>query len=149
LSELPVDFELPFIASVRARVGYAESFGSTSEVPIDYRFYVGGDTTVRGFQWGEAGPKDKNGDPEGANRELIFNFELGYDVTKFLRLLTFLDVGGGWWDTYKIGDMRKGAGVGIRVLTPIGPIRLDIGWKLDRKTGESSSEWHFGLGSYF
>jgi outer membrane protein insertion porin family len=149
LNDLPVDWELPFVASFHCKVGYAEAFGSTSRVPIDYRFYVGGDSTVRGFRWGEAGPKDSNGDPEGANRELVFNFELGYDVTKFLRLITFLDVGGGWWDRYKLGDMRKSAGVGLRVLTPMGPIRLDLGWKLDRRSGESASEWHFGMGSYF
>ena len=149
LNELPIDVELPFVASFHARIGYADAFGSTSKLPIDYRFYVGGDTTVRGFKWGEAGPKDKYNDPEGANRELIFNFELGYDVTRFLRLISFVDAGGGWWDEYKLGDMRKSAGVGLRVLTPMGPIRLDLGWKLDRKTGESSSEWHFGMGSYF
>jgi outer membrane protein insertion porin family len=149
LNELPVDIELPFVASVHAKIGYADSFGSTSRMPIDYRFYVGGDTTVRGFQWGEAGPQDENGDPEGANRELIFNFEVGYDVAKMLRLITFVDVGGGWWNEYKLGDMRKSAGIGLRVLTPMGPIRLDLGWKLDRRTGESSSEWHFGMGSYF
>ena len=148
-NDLPIDIELPFIASIHAKIGYADAFGDTSRLPIDYRFYVGGDTTVRGFKWGEAGPKDKNGDPEGANRELIFNFELGYDVNRMLRLIGFLDIGGGWWDEYKLGDMRKSAGVGLRVLTPMGPIRLDVGWKLDRRTGESSSEWHFGMGSYF
>ncbi len=148
-NDLPIDIELPLIASVHAKVGYAEAFGSTGRLPIDYRFYVGGDTTVRGFRWGEAGPKDKNGDPEGANRELIFNFEVGYDVTRMLRLIGFIDIGGGWWDKYRLGDMRKSAGVGLRVLTPMGPIRLDLGWKLDRRSGESSSEWHFGMGSYF
>ncbi|WP_456435934.1 outer membrane protein assembly factor BamA [Thermovibrio ammonificans] len=149
LNDLPVDWELPFVASVHARIGYASAFGGTSRLPIDYRFYVGGDTTIRGFKWGEAGPKDSNGDPEGANRELIFNFQLGYDVTKMLRLIAFVDVGGGWWDKYDLGRLRKSAGVGLRVLTPMGPIRLDLGWKLDRKPGESASEWHFGMGSYF
>lgn len=149
LNSLPIDVELPFVASVHARIGYADAFGSTSKLPIDYRFYTGGDTTVRGFSWGKAGPKDKNGDPEGANRELVFNFQLGYDVTKMLRLITFVDVGGGWWNEYKVGQMRKSAGVGLRVMTPMGPIRLDLGWKLDRKSGESASEWHFGMGSYF
>ncbi len=149
LNDLPIDIELPFVASAHTKIGYADAFGSTSKLPIDYRFYVGGDTTVRGFSWGEAGPQDENGDPEGANRELIFNFELGYDVTRMLRLITFVDVGGGWWNEFKIGDMRKSAGIGLRVMTPMGPIRLDLGWKLDRRSGESSSEWHFGMGSYF
>ncbi len=149
LNELPVSFEFPLVASFHAKVGYASSFGGTARLPIDYRFYVGGDTTVRGFQWGEAGPQDEDGDPEGANRELIFNFEVGYDITRMLRLIAFVDIGGGWWDKYDFGDMRKSAGVGLRVLTPMGPIRLDLGWKLDRRAGESSSEWHFGMGSYF
>ncbi len=149
LNQLPTDIDLPLIASVHAKIGYASAFGSTAKLPIDYRFYVGGDSTVRGFRWGEAGPKDSEGNPTGANRELIFNFELGYDVTRILRLIGFVDVGGGWWNRYKLGDMRKSAGVGIRVLTPMGPIRLDIGWKLDRRSGESASEWHFGMGSYF
>lgn len=148
-NQLPIDIDLPLIASVHAKIGYASAFGSTAKLPIDYRFYVGGDSTVRGFRWGEAGPKDSEGNPIGANRELIFNFELGYDVTRILRLIGFVDVGGGWWNRYKLGDMRKSAGVGIRVLTPMGPIRLDIGWKLDRRSGESASEWHFGMGSYF
>ncbi|MEO2068735.1 MAG: BamA/TamA family outer membrane protein, partial [Desulfurobacteriaceae bacterium] len=92
---------------------------------------------------------DEYGNPEGANRELVFNFEIGYDVTRMLRLISFVDIGGGWWNKFKVGDMRKGAGIGLRVLTPMGPIRLDIGWKLDKKPGESANEWHFGLGSYF
>ncbi|WP_163328166.1 outer membrane protein assembly factor BamA [Desulfurobacterium thermolithotrophum] len=149
LNDLPLDIDLPFVASAHAKIGYADAFGNTSTLPIDYRFYVGGDSSVRGFSWGEAGPTDSSGNPEGANRELIFNFELGYDVTRMLRLIGFVDVGGGWWNEFKVGDMRKSAGVGIRVLTPIGPIRLDLGWKLDRRTGESSTEWHFGMGSYF
>ncbi len=149
LNNIPMDFNLPLIASFHSRIGYADTLGNTNNIPIDYRFYVGGDNSVRGFRWGEAGPKDKSGDPEGANRELIFNFELGYDVTKMLRLISFVDVGGGWWNHFRIGRMRKSAGVGIRVLTPMGPIRLDLGYKLDRKTGEGSSEWHFGMGSYF
>ncbi len=149
LNNLPVEFNLPLIASAHARIGYADALGGTERVPIDYRFYVGGDNSVRGFKWGEAGPKDKNGDPEGANRELILNFELGYDVMKMLRIIAFLDVGAGWWDTVNLGDIREGAGLGIRVMTPMGPIRFDWGFKLDRKSGEDPSEWHFGMGTYF
>ena len=149
LNDLSDNWEIPFVVSFHTRMGFAESFGNTAKLPIDYRFYVGGDSTVRGFRWGEAGPTDEYGNPEGANRELVFNFEVGYDVTRMLRLISFFDIGGGWWNEFKIKDMRKGAGIGLRVLTPMGPIRLDVGWKLDRKPGETANEWHFGLGSYF
>ena len=149
LNNLPVDINLPFVASVHTRLGYADALGGTKRVPIDYRFYVGGDSSVRGFKWGEAGPKDSHGDPEGANREFIMNLEFGYDVMKMLRVIAFLDVGAGWWDTVNLGDLREGAGIGIRVMTPMGPIRFDWGFKLDRKSGEKPSEWHFGMGSYF
>ncbi|WP_456465453.1 outer membrane protein assembly factor BamA [Desulfurobacterium sp.] len=149
LDDLSENYKIPIVLSAHLKAGFADTYGKTEEVPIDYRFFVGGDTTVRGFRWGEAGPVDINGDPEGANRELVMNFEIGYDISNNLRFIGFVDVGAGWWNKIDFGTLRKSAGVGIRVLTPIGPIRLDIGYKLDRKPGETPSEWHFGLGTYF
>ncbi|WP_457568113.1 outer membrane protein assembly factor BamA [Desulfurobacterium sp.] len=149
LDDFSDKYKIPIVLSAHLKAGYADTYGKTEEVPIDYRFFVGGDTTVRGFRWGEAGPVDASGDPEGANRELVMNFEIGYDISNNLRFIGFFDIGAGWWNEVNLATLRKAAGGGIRVMTPIGPIRLDIGYKLDRKPGESASEWHFGLGSYF
>ncbi len=149
LDDFSENYKIPVVLSAHLKAGFANTYGKTEDVPIDYRFFVGGDTTVRGFRWGEAGPVDASGDPEGANRELVMNLEIGYDISNNLRFIGFFDIGAGWWNKIDLGTLRKAAGVGIRVMTPVGPIRLDIGYKLDRKPGETASEWHFGLGSYF
>ncbi len=142
-------FKIPIVLSAHLKLGYADTFGPTDQIPLDYRFYVGGDTTVRGYSWGEAGPKDAEGNPIGADRELVLNLEAGYDVNNFFRIIAFYDVGGGWWAKYDLKNVRIGAGVGMRILTPIGPLRLDLGWKIHRREGESPNEWHFGVGTYF
>ena len=149
LDDFSEEHKIPVVLSGHLKFGYAGTYGDTENVPIDYRFYVGGDTTIRGFRWGEAGPVDENGDPTGANRELVANFEVGYDISRNLRLIGFFDIGAGWWNEIDFSTLRKSAGFGMRVLTPVGPIRLDIGYKLDRKPDETASEWHFGLGTYF
>ncbi|SNR61218.1 outer membrane protein assembly factor BamA [Desulfurobacterium atlanticum] len=149
LDDFSEKHKIPVVLSGHLKIGYAGTYGDTENVPIDYRFYVGGDTTVRGFRWGEAGPVDENGDPIGANRELVANFEVGYDISRNLRFIGFFDIGAGWWNEIDLSTLRKAAGFGMRVLTPVGPIRLDIGYKLDKKPGETASEWHFGLGTYF
>jgi outer membrane protein insertion porin family len=46
-------------------------------------------------------------------------------------------------------DLRKTSGLGLRYLTPVGPIGLDYGWKLDRREGETAAEWHFTIGAVF
>ena len=149
LDDITERYRIPVVVSGHIKAGIANTYGDTEVVPIDYRFFVGGDTTVRGFRWGEAGPVDANGDPEGANRELVANLEIGYDISRNLRLIGFFDIGAGWWNEIDFSTLRKAAGFGMRVLTPVGPIRLDIGYKLDKKPEETASEWHFGLGTYF
>ena len=67
-------------------------------------------------------------------------------------LATFLDAGSAWLPGHVAGqdfDLREGAGLGLRYVTPVGPISLDYGWKLDRRDGEPASEWHFTIGAVF
>jgi outer membrane protein insertion porin family len=46
-------------------------------------------------------------------------------------------------------DLRETSGLGLRYLTPVGPIGIDYAWKLDRRDGESAAEWHFTIGAVF
>ena len=66
-------------------------------------------------------------------------------------LALFVDAGSVWSHGIPSAgfDLRKSAGLGLRYVTPIGPLALDYGWKLDRKVGESPSEWHFTIGAVF
>jgi outer membrane protein insertion porin family len=63
----------------------------------------------------------------------------------------FADAGSVWFanDAVNGFDLRKSSGLGLRYLTPVGPIGLDYAWKLDRREGESAAEWHFTIGAVF
>ena len=65
--------------------------------------------------------------------------------------LVFYDTGNAWLkdEGYDLGAMRKSAGVGIRWLSPMGPLRLEYGWVLDPEPGETTSNWEFTIGSLF
>ena len=87
----------------------------------------------------------------GGDRMVRFSTELRFPIYRALRGVTFLDTGITWLDEVgvDIDDMREGAGLGLRLTTPIGFIRLDYAWKLDRRPGESGGRWHIALGSAF
>ncbi len=139
-----------FVASGRG--GYAHPYGNTIAVPIQKRFFLGGRTTVRGFAEQTIGPRAADGSVIGGDYMVNGNFELRVPVQYGFILATFLDVGSAWLPGDLPGqgfDLREGAGLGLRYVTPVGPIALDYGWKLDRRAGESPSEWHFTIGAVF
>ena len=134
---------------VKTRVGFASEYGGEN-LPVSERFFLGGPTTVRGFGFRDIGPEDLDGNPLGGTSFVQFNLEIGRSLGRFLRLVVFYDAGNVYNDfnTFDLGDMRQAAGFGIRLLTPVGPIRLDWGFKLDRRPGESALEFGFLLGSF-
>lgn len=139
--------------SLRGRLGFAAGFAG-KELPLYERFYVGGINTVRGLSFGEAGPKDENGDEIGGNVEAIFNAEYIFPIVPDVKLkgLTFFDYGGSFdkdLKKYSLKDMRPTAGFGFRWLSPFGPIRLEMGFNLDPKEGESKSKLEFSIGGLF
>ena len=104
------------------------------------------------------GPKDDEGNPLGGNQSLLLNLELQYPFTKGLRGFAFYDRGnlyGGGNDvsttstTWDLGKMRDSIGVGMRFMSPMGPLGFAYGIKLDRVTGEQSGEFHFSAGNSF
>ncbi len=138
-----------FVLSVRGLIGFQNSFDGR-ELPVEELFTIGGDKTVRGFKRDSIGPRIGN-QVIGGNKELVFNVELHFPLFDPLAGLIFFDTGGAFAEEqpYDLDGMRMGAGVGVRFFTPMGPIRLDWGRKLDRERGESPSEWHFAIGTYF
>jgi len=136
---------------VRGRFGYATGlFGE--ELPLYERFYVGGIYTVRGLDWGDAGPKDKEtGDPIGGTEELIFNVEYIFPIISELRLkgVVFFDAGNSYESFNDFGNLRYTTGAGVRWISPMGPIRVEWGYNLDRKLGEDASKIEFTFGTFF
>ncbi|MGE5246904.1 MAG: outer membrane protein assembly factor BamA [Verrucomicrobiota bacterium] len=146
---LPVVRRNSLAFSVRA--GAILPYGSTEEVPIQKRFFAGGRTTVRGFAQDELGPKGPDGAPTGGNYQLILNGELRIPLQYGFLFAVFVDAGSVWLynDPGNGFDLRETSGVSLRYITPVGPISVDYGWKLDRRAGESPGEASFTIGMVF
>ena len=134
---------------VRGRFGFGDGFGD-HVLPASERFFLGGVTTIRGFEFRDIGPEDDAGNPLGGTSFVQFNVEIGRSLGTVLRVVAFVDVGNvyGPDNDFDIGSVRRSAGPGIRIVTPIGPIRLDYGFKLDKKAGESAGRLGFLLGTF-
>ena len=117
-------------------------------LPASERFFVGGDATVRGFALDQLGvhggqlPPDRQseatidpkGFPKGGNAMLVLNSEIRFPLWGNLGAVAFLDAGNVFdrVANLDLGKIRGAAGVGIRYRSPIGPIRVDLGFKLDQ-----------------
>jgi outer membrane protein insertion porin family len=125
-------------------------------IPFGELFHIGGDTTVRGFSYGEIGPQFL-GDTIGGKKAFFLNAELIFPITQdmSMRGVLFYDGGAGWDNPYvnpgnaifvtsNNFDYRHAVGFGIRMLRPM-PIRVDWGFKLDPRPGERESQVHFGM----
>jgi outer membrane protein insertion porin family len=132
------------------RGGAAYSYEELEELPLVERFFLGGRTTVRGYMHDNLGPKGEDDVPTGGNIFALINEELRIDVGKGVGFVIFLDGGNIWRVTEDIDDELKfTVGGGLRYNTPVGPVRIDYGHKLDREAGESTGEIHFSFGHAF
>ena len=156
------------VLHVHGHAGYVNSF-SGNTIPFRELYNIGGQSSIRGFLFGQVGPmwyhpnllEDEGwqGEAIGAKKALFFNAELIFPLTADLGMkgVLFYD-GGAGWDTPKTStipanhlrndnfDYRHTIGIGLRMLNPQ-PIRIDWGFKLDKRTGEKASEVSFS--SYY
>ena len=135
---------------LHGRVGSMDSYGG-KKLLITEKFFVGGLKSIRGFEYGYAGPRDENGDAIGAKNEVIMNCELIFPLYKEIGLkgVVFFDAGKGFDSWSDIGEIRTSAGFGIRWLSPMGPLRLEWGYNLNKKGDEKQSVMEFTVGQYF
>jgi outer membrane protein insertion porin family len=134
------------VFSPRGRIGYIQSF-QTTPIPIYERYILGGINSLRGLK--DIGPRDPvTGDLLGGTTMLLFNFEFIFPILKNagMKGVVFFDTGNTWDYKYDLNDMRKTVGAGIRWYSPIGPLRMEWGYVLDRKTGEPDYRWDFTMG---
>ncbi|MCX5704611.1 MAG: outer membrane protein assembly factor BamA [Candidatus Omnitrophica bacterium] len=140
---------------IRGRMGMEEVYSDTVSVPIYERFFAGGADTIRGYEERMVGPIDPISlDPLGGNALLIGNIEYLYPLFDFLKVAAFYDVGNVW---EKLGEMgtggfKSGIGLGVRVKTPIGPIRLDYGIPMNTEPGSTDTKggrFHFSASNTF
>jgi outer membrane protein insertion porin family len=155
---IPLSDALTFVYSFRG--GYAFAYEGNDQVPIRERFFLGGRTTVRGFEENKVGPLGYAGDPVGGDVVVNVNTELRFPLVYGLGGVVFVDGGGNYLQhcpsgvgltncAHSLENFRRSTGPGLRYITPVGAISLEYGFKLDRRTGESVGEVHFSIGNIF
>lgn len=146
------------VLAFSVRGGVAWNFGESEEVPIFERYFIGGRSTVRGYDQERLGIPDKTvifdgkkWNPTGGNMMMVMNGEIRFPLFRGLGMVAFVDSGNVWkeMNEFDIKEIRSTAGGGIRYDTPVGPLRLDVGCKLDRERGEDRCLPHFTLGHAF
>jgi outer membrane protein insertion porin family len=166
---------LKTVLNLRGKIGFAEPYGGKTDVvqliglpanpnvripvtvranrkvPIYEKFFVGGLGSVRGFEYGMAGPIDENRDPLGGDKMVVFTSELVFPLAREigLRGAFFFDIGKGFDHFSDMFPLRTGAGFGIRWFSPFGPIHIDIGFNLSPKDGEKGRVIDFTAGTVF
>ncbi len=149
-----VPLKFKSVLEFRGRIGFVDAYGDSEKVPIFERFFAGGARTIRGYDERTVGPLDANtADPIGGESIVVGNVEYTIPLIEFVKLATFFDVGNVWAKTedFASGDLKSGAGLGLRVKTPIGPINLDYGYPLNDEPGKEqrSGKFYFSVSRGF
>jgi len=132
--------------------GVITTFGTTDVLlPVNKRFFPGGDNSIRGYQDGEAAPRGADGLFLGAKSYLLFNFELEQALTSNWSLVTFFDALGeaAQLRDYPFAEKLYTAGLGVRYQTLIGPIRVEYGRNLNPRPLDPSGTWQISIGYPF
>ena len=128
---------------LRSHLGWIET-GDFNEVPPDLRYFAGGDRSIRGYDYESISPRDENGELTGATKMITGSIEYQLRVTGKWWGAVFLDVGRAA-NNFEFSDLKKGAGVGIRWESPLGPVKLDIARPVG-DSGENGIQFYIGLG---
>lgn len=145
------------ILSFRFRIGTAQPYGDTEEIPYSEKFFLGGANTIRGFRYREVGPFDpETKSPLGGDSMMLGTAEYTFPIYGIVRGAVFYDIGNVWegrsWDDSSGNGFNAGAGVGIRLFTPIGPLQFDYAWPVRTGPGgwnDTGGRLHFNLGYFF
>jgi outer membrane protein insertion porin family len=138
------------VLAFQGMYGFIQNFGSDSQLPDDQLFFLGGISDVRGFGENEL-IIDSFGDPVGGQTQIAGSLEARIDLGMSFEIPIFLDAGS-LKSTKVYGsseNFKFTAGTGIRYMTPIGPVGLLYGYKLNPEDGEDQGMFHFSIGYTF
>jgi outer membrane protein insertion porin family len=156
----PIFMDVIFRA--QGQLGYIGSI-TGKPPPIFERFFLGGINSIRGYESRSIGSTRQvatldptSGDLEfiiGGNKELVFNTEIGFPIVPAVNIqgVFFFDAGNTFdnGEHIDITDLRTSAGMGVRWLSPLGPLRFEYGFPLNAKPGDRKSPFEFTIGTSF
>lgn len=158
----PLTKDKKWVLSYRGRLGFVSAYGSSDSVPIQDRLFVGGTTTVRGYEQRDIGPQAREYEVlgigfgsefrQGGNWRAISNLEIKYKVNDIMRVYGFWDAGGAWeyFSDFELDGVKNGVGLGLGFDVPrFGPIRLDYGFAVNPDDDQGSGQLHFSSGFRF
>ncbi|WP_284272245.1 autotransporter assembly complex protein TamA [Mesorhizobium huakuii] len=144
-----LDTASKFVLAERVAVGSIVGTG-LQNVPADRRFYSGGGGSVRGYAYQGIGPKDFTGQPIGGLSFFETSVEMRIAVTDTIGIVPFVDAGTVSTKSMpNFSDVKVGAGVGLRYVTPFGPLRIDAAVPLNRDPGDPHFGIYAGIGQAF
>ncbi|AXA25459.1 autotransporter assembly complex protein TamA [Pseudomonas putida] len=126
----------------RVQFGGSATNGYQQNVPPSLRFFAGGDQSVRGYDYQTLSPKNNKGDRIGGRYLVAGSAEYQYSVTEKWRVATFIDQGNSF-NSLELPSLKTGVGIGVRWVSPVGPLRLDLARALDDDGG---IRLHFSMG---
>ena len=165
----------PIVAATGWNLGYGFGYAGQTELPLFERYFPGGINSIRGFEVRSLGPRNDifanqlgnqnkcplgmppqvcarltSSDVIGGSQQLIFNNELIFPILASLGVkgVVFCDVGNAFLasDGIQFDQMRVSVGGGIRWLSPLGPLRIEIGFPLNAQTGDQEQRIQFSFG---
>jgi outer membrane protein insertion porin family len=151
----PIWEDKEIIGWVGGRAGFAEPYGDSNVIPLQERFFLGGPNAFRGAKFREFGPEDRvTREKIGGNQFYLFTTEVGFPILKDfvdLRGVLFIDVAKNIAtdEDARNFDMEYAFGVGLGVVTPFGPVRVDLGYNPDPQPGNDNFVIHFNVGRTF
>ena len=140
------------VLATSLELGWMYSNKGLNRIPLNERLYTGGPNSLRAFKYQRVGSRDENGYPTGGRFKIVWNAaEIRRTLYKMVGGVVFLDIGNVWdaASDFRIIDLRLSPGMGLRVNTFIGLVRLDYGFNIDPKDDEPSGRLSFSVGQAF
>jgi len=135
----------------RLKLAFADAFGAAENLPIFERLYAGGERSVRGYGRRRLGPRSSSNDPIGGLSAIEGSAELRRPIWNGLGGAVFLDFGQVSTRRFDvpIDDLKFATGFGLSYMTPVGPLRVDIGIPFERPPGDAAWQLYFSIGQFF
>ena len=123
------------------RTGVAESFADTVDVPLFDRYFLGGLDSLRGYKYRDVGPHDEFGEPIGGDTYWFATAEYSVPIVERVRFAAFYDIGMVYREPYhyNFSEYADNWGIGVRLVLPIGPLRLDYGIPIHNSSGKTGN----------